>query len=293
MAQSVGSTGAVPGGLVQTCPGTGAATANDAARRAADDRLICLVMCCCDRTPGMGAAGQSLKQSCASAAFSAADRALGNRSRYKPEISYNMTESPPSPFMHRVNGIDTTAPSTHWLGRAYGAIEGFRGGQGMVRRPDLTIVGDPCLPPSQNNITRVIEMKFGSDARDDEQDRAYRRIAGDSTRYDIVRVGGTPGPGERGCDCSNGGGEPLPVPVPAAAPRPQEDQVQFPAAQLVGFGVLTAAMAAATAAAAVLPFDGPVLDTLAAAGTAAAAARTAAAWRALMGAGPRLVGAGP
>ena len=107
-------------------------------------------------------------QGCMEQTFKKADQLLGFNSRYKPEISYDMTQTqtPPLPFMHREDGQDTTEPSHYWQGRVQQEIDNYAAGRGMVRRPDLVIVNDPCQPPNQSNIERVVEIKFQGDNRD-------------------------------------------------------------------------------------------------------------------------------
>jgi hypothetical protein len=237
-----------------------------------------MVMCCCDKQPNTGDAKQDLKQSCASEALETADALLGHRSRYKPEVSFDMTADPPRPFMHRdAAGQNTTRRSEYWLGRAKGEIENYARGRGQVRRPDLTIVRDPCLPPVAGNIERVVEMKFGADRRDALQDNAYEVIAGGEENYGIFRVGGPLQKNEQGCDCREGQRQPQLVPVPA-----KQRQTDWGAVRdLLGFGALTAVGVLATAALAALPFDGPAGEAAAGAGTLAAASRVANAWRSL------------
>jgi len=71
--------------------------------------------------------------------------------------------------MHREEGQDTTESTHSWMGRAYHDIENYGPRRGMVRRPDLVIVDDPCLAPTQDNIERVVEIKFKDDKRSVQQ----------------------------------------------------------------------------------------------------------------------------
>jgi hypothetical protein len=146
---------------------------------AADPELqvLCVIFCQCLDAPAVGARGQRLYQVCASTVITSGDRALNWQSTAKAEISYDMTQSPPAPLMHRVNGRDTTEPSRNWFGRAQ-QIPGYRPGTGMVRRPDVVLVRDPTLPPTQGNIRRIVEMKFPGDQWSADQERDYQRIAG-------------------------------------------------------------------------------------------------------------------
>lgn len=287
---SMAQTGMLPTGLqggrpVVDCPRAGVVRPDAALRRQIDDKLVCMVMCCCDQQPNTGGTQDSpmdLKQSCASGALQAADALLGWRSRYKPEVSFDMTASPPRPFMHRdATGADTTRRSEYWLGRAKSEIENYTRGRGMVRRPDMTIVRDPCLPPTADNIERIVEMKFGGDSRDPYQDAAYESISRSEENYQVFRVGGPLQKGEQGCDCSEGQRQPQPVPVPVPASATERQTNWGQVGSLVGYGALAAVGVVATVALAAVAFDGPAGEAAAGAGTLAAAARAAQAWRAL------------
>jgi hypothetical protein len=136
-------------------------------------------MCCCNDHPATGQSEQDLKQGCAHQVLQAADKALGWKSRYKSELSWNMnrqTGEAPQPLMHRdARGRDTVEPSRYWQGRT-GEVQDYKPGRGDVRRPDLLIVSDPGKPPSQVTIERGVEFKFGRDRRNLSQDKAYRAI---------------------------------------------------------------------------------------------------------------------
>ncbi|MFN7571117.1 MAG: hypothetical protein ACK5TK_06645 [Betaproteobacteria bacterium] len=262
---------------VMPCPGSPALRPDAQTRKAVDDKVVCTVMCCCKDNHGIGRDGRSLKQACVEDVFKSADRLLGYRSRYKSEISYNMRlgqGGPPLPFMHR--GGSGTEPSHNWRRRAEKEIEGFRGGEGLVRRPDLVIVDDPSRPPVQDNIERVVEMKFGEDRRNEGQDDAYREIAGDPESYQVFRTGGKPEKDEQVCDCGDERAREQVRQLAAYAPQPGRSI--WPA---LGWSALVVGGALATAALAALPVDGPAGEVAAGAGTAAAFARARAAWAAL------------
>jgi len=270
-----------PQNIVQQCPYNPGPRPDPAIRKAIDDTLICKVGCCCLNDPLAGGAGQDLMQGCMEQTFKNADQLLGFNSRYKAEISYDMTQTPPAPFMHRENGQDTTEPSHYWQGRAQKEIDNYSGGKGMVRRPDLVIVDDPCRPPGQDNIERLVEFKFRNDPRDDKQDSAYRDIAGERGKYSVFRIGATPKKDEQGCDCGQ-----QPQPEPAPVPVPAAEQEKTPSAwgevgSALGWSALTAAGTVATVALLLFPGDGPIGEAAAGSATAAAAARAASAWRAL------------
>ena len=269
-----------PQNLIVRCPGTPKERPDPATRKAADDALICKMCCCCLNTPDLGVTEQRLMQNCMDKVFKSADKLLGFNSRYKSEISYDMTQSPPSPMMHRVEGEDTTEASHSWMGRAFREIEDYVRGKGMVRRPDLVIVDDPCVPPTQNNIERVVEIKFRNDNRRRDQDKAYKRISGDSEKYSIFRIGNLPNDDEQSCDC---GSNPQQEPAPAVSSVPEQEKESTLGAlgSVMGWGTVTVLGAAATALLFASPLEGPVGEIAAGSGTAAAAARTASAWRTL------------
>jgi hypothetical protein len=189
-----------------------------------------------------------------------------------------MTKNPPAPLMHRVEGEDSTEGTHSWMNRAIREIEGYVRGKGMVRRPDLTIPDDPCLPPRQDNIERVVEIKFRNDKRSEKQDRDYRVIAGDKEKYSVFRIGAIPKDDEQGCNCGdNQQPESSPVPVP----EPEKQGAWGALSGALGWGTVTVFGAAATAVLFASPIEGPIGEYAAGSATAAAGARTAIAWRAL------------
>ena len=251
-----GATGG-PSKLVQGCPCQGMpGLPSPAARKLVDDKLFCAVMCCCKNAPGAGASGQNLYQSCVDSVFSSADQALDYKSRYKSEISYvmNPIASPgvPVPLMSQTSG-NPTKPTDYWQGRAREQLgDGWIQGTGMVRRPDITVVKDPCLPPTMSNIERVVEMKFGADPNDPQQNLAYTRIAGGPGNYSVMRAGAPAQEGEQQCDCDDEGVKRL---VTAPSRQAQEDaerraQNLRTAGKVVAAGGIAAGITAALSAAA-------------------------------------------
>lgn len=246
-----------PSKLVQGCPCQGKpGLPTPAQRKVVDDRLLCAVMCCCQKTPGTGTTGQNLYQSCVDSVFSSADQALGWRSRYKSEVSYVM-DPPGSPgqpvaLMSQTSGIPTK-PTDYWQGRAKEQLgDGWIPGTGMVRRPDITVVTDPCQPPVPGNIERVVEMKFGGDINDVDQNAAYTKISGGIDNYTVMRAGGPPQGREQTCNCDDEGVRRL---VPVQSQQEQEEgerraQRLRTAGKVVAAGGALAAMAAAASAAA-------------------------------------------
>ncbi|MGG7568052.1 VRR-NUC domain-containing protein [Rhodovulum sp. DZ06] len=227
---------------VQPCEGCGP---TDMLVGTAEKAMLQAVICCC-RTA-------AYKQMCVKDTLDAADTLLGHRSRYKAEVSYDMTKRPPAPLMHRVGGVDTTQRSTHWQSRAW-EIPGYRPGKGMVRRPDVVISADPTLPPTQDNIDRVVEIKFGNDRPGEGQIPAYERIAGSPDKLDQMSD----------ASCPDEDGEPVPVPVPVTAPATEPER-DIPWGEI---GAVTL-LGVATVALALVPFDGPAGEAVAGAAFAA------------------------
>ena len=91
------------------------------------------------------------------------DRALGGMSKLKAEVPYDMSTKPPTPIMSRK---EPWRPST--------------GSPPDSRKPDVVIVKDPTKPPTQDNIERIVEIKFKKDRWRSEQFEQYKRIAGEA-----------------------------------------------------------------------------------------------------------------
>jgi len=174
----------------------------------ADLEILCGILCTCNSAPAPSASGASdLRQHCVNLALQNLDNPPQyDQSRMKPEISYDMTHTPPSPLMHR--GGNGLAPSGHWQTRAR-QIPGYQPGMGMVRRPDVVIVRSPGSPPTQGNLAAVVEMKFPGDPRDPNQIEAYEEIAG-GDRDRVVELDVN----ECGCDDRQEQEQPEPVEVP-------------------------------------------------------------------------------
>jgi hypothetical protein len=241
-----------PSKLVQGCPCQGMpGLPTPAARKVVDDKLFCAVMCCCQETPGTGKIDQDLYQSCVDSVFSAADEALDWKSRYKSEISYVMNPpgapGVPKELMSTTTGI-ATKPTTYWQGAADKILGNtWVAGTGMVRRPDITVVKDPCLPPSPSNIERVVEMKFGTDANDPQQNAAYTRIAGGPGNYSVMRAGRPAQGDEQQCDCNDEGVKRL-VAVPSQQTQEEAERraqnLRTAGKVLAGGGAIAAGVAA-------------------------------------------------
>lgn len=251
-----------------------------------DNRLLCQVMCCCSDNPSVSTKGRNMHQQCVHEVLTKANVIQSWNSRYKSEISYDMTatneagDPRPRPFMHRVAGADTTRPSNYWLGRAKSEIKDYQGGQNMVRRPDVVIVRDPSLPPTQDNIERIVEMKFVGDVIKRGALAAYGEIAGDMDKADLMREGVE-------CICPDDREretQPEVIPVPK---QKEETDVNWEGVGVAAlWGAVTVVAAVGTVAAIVCPFDGPFGDAAGAAATVGAASRTAAAFANIFRAAP-------
>lgn len=166
----------------------------------ADKKVLCSAICQCKDAPGIGKDGRSLKQSCVSGRLKALDGVLEHRSPYKPEVNYDMTKQPPAPIMD--SGIETKEHDwlPGWIKKYWSKLDSqgaqrppFLAGEGMIRRPDVVIVNDPSMPPTQDNIKQVVEIKFPPDKRNPRQDAAYAQIAGDDNKFVVM--------GPAGCNC--------------------------------------------------------------------------------------------
>jgi len=160
-----------------------------------DRRVICSAICKCDAMPSIGSEGQTLKQQCVSGRLRAMDALTDHQSPYKAEVNYDMSKDPPAPIMD--SGIAT---KTHdylpgWIQKYWpGGLADYTPGVGNIRRPDVVIVNDPSLPPTQDNLKSVVEIKFGDDSFTKTQRDAYERIAGDPAK--VVAMN----PQDCGCD---------------------------------------------------------------------------------------------
>ncbi|AKT37885.1 type VI secretion system tip protein VgrG [Chondromyces crocatus] len=155
-----------------------------------DDHFLCSIICWCSDTP--------LPQSCVTRKLRELDRASGGTSRYKAEVRYDMTQTPPVPIMSK---REPWRPTT--------------GNPKGCRSPDVVIVKDPSKPPTQDNLEEVVEIKFGKDALDWKQRKAYEQIAGDGVLFRVLS------PGECGCP------EPRnKAPQPVDDENPQEEAMR-------------------------------------------------------------------
>jgi hypothetical protein len=167
----------------------------------ADQTVLCSAICQCKNTPGIGKDGRSLKQSCVSNRLKQCDAQAGHQSIYKAEVNYDMTQRPPVPIMDKEAITQAHDWLPGWIRKYWdtppengGRRPQFRAGEGLVRRPDVVIVKDPAKPPTQENIKKIVEIKFPPDKRTLTQKRAYGRIAGDENKVEFL--------GPQDCNCA-------------------------------------------------------------------------------------------
>jgi type VI secretion system secreted protein VgrG len=120
--------------------------------------VVCQAICNCKDARKIS--GRNGAQDCVTARLRAYDAALGGQSTIKAEVPYDMTTIPPSPLMSKNHPGPTT-------GRPAGS-----------KIPDVIVVKDGSRPPTQDNIKKVIEIKFPPDDLTDDQLKEYPKIAG-------------------------------------------------------------------------------------------------------------------
>ncbi|MFS8068711.1 MAG: VRR-NUC domain-containing protein, partial [Byssovorax sp.] len=164
--------------------------------------VICDAMCFCknirDLPDGTRGTNGPNRQQCVAARLWAYDKALGNQSTIKAEVPYDMSQNPPTPIMSQ---NDPTRP-THK--RRLGS-----------KIPDVVLVKDPTRPPTQDNIRKIIEMKFDNDPEDPEQIRIFEKIAGPGIPVEIWTT--------TTCGCGKEETERVPVPETHAEPERKHD----------------------------------------------------------------------
>ncbi|MEO7328570.1 MAG: type VI secretion system tip protein TssI/VgrG [Minicystis sp.] len=157
-----------------------------------EQAIICGAMCMC-KNVRVGKKGKGMnRQNCVARQLWMLDT-RGHRSTIKAEAPYDMSTRPPSPIMSR------NEPDRPTRGRPAGS-----------KIPDVVIVKDPSKPPTQDNIKRVVEIKFPGDKVDKDQMTAYERIAGDAP-VEIWTL--------EDCNCPDRKRKPFRVPVPVTAPK--------------------------------------------------------------------------
>ena len=239
---------------------------------AADKRMLCAVFCCCAQNPIPSASERNGYDTCAHRTLLAAESAMGNDSRFKPQVSYNMRTNPPTPLMEKNwhGGLDTESISwtpggiQHIKNRI--GLDGIPYQSGNARRPDVTIVRDPNSPPTQDNISRIVDFKFGNDTFSKQQLRDYTRIGRGIPPLELD---------DQTCDCSNDNETRGQVALATAAQRVRETDRSTLAR--IGWGALGTVTAVAAVALVLIPVDGPAGEIVAGTASAAAFARTSAA----------------
>jgi hypothetical protein len=166
-----------------------------------DKEILCRAICYCNYNPNKGKKQNNLYQSCVSERLKEMDEMMFNQSPYKPEITYDMHTDPPSPIMDKNILTKGHEYVWGWIKKNWLNDKGYEyeKGQGMSRRPDVVIVKDPNLPPTQDNIKHVVEIKFGTDTFEKPQRDAYTEIAGDRTKVKVLD------PDECGCNSDDDG----------------------------------------------------------------------------------------
>ena len=167
--------------------------------------VLCQAMCSCKSARDLpngtrGTTGPN-RQQCVAEILWAYDRGLSNQSTIKAEVPYDMSQNPPAPIMSR---NDPTRP-THR--RPSGS-----------KIPDVVLVKDETKPPTQDNIRKIVEMKFDNDPVDRDQLKVFEKIAGRGAPVEVW----TP----ETCGCGKEEPERVPVPVPEHA-RKREDEILF------------------------------------------------------------------
>ncbi|KYF93041.1 hypothetical protein BE17_08095 [Sorangium cellulosum] len=127
-----------------------------------EQAVICDAICTCkDARAGRTGRGGTRPSDCVTRRLRTYDKALGGQSTIKAEVPYDMNQSPPAPIMSKKEPWRPT--------------EGKPGGSKV---PDVVILKDPTKPPTQDNLKKVVEIKFPPDILDDDQRDDYKRIAG-------------------------------------------------------------------------------------------------------------------
>ena len=197
---------------------------------------LCAHICAASKAPKIGKIGQSLYQQTVTKAIRAeADLNFGVWA-YLAEVGYNMRTKPPKPLMsskpermHR--------PSEFPLGEEKKQIENLS--KGDFRIPDLTILTIKAAEiiemrksgvidwkrfyPYDDNIERLVEIKFGKDDWFPGQLEAYKKIAPEKVRE----------VSDKDCSCDTrkppSGGLKIPAYPPIKNPTPYRSATFRPA----------------------------------------------------------------
>ncbi|EYF03899.1 VgrG protein [Chondromyces apiculatus DSM 436] len=120
---------------------------------------VCAVICLCDRDR----APHKRKQDCVTARLWAMEEASGHTGKIKAEVPYDMSTRPPTPIMSRRD--PRRASRRRWKGS---------------KIPDVVVVRDGARAPTQDNIEKIIEIKFPPDSLHRDQRFKYDDIAGEA-----------------------------------------------------------------------------------------------------------------
>jgi type VI secretion system secreted protein VgrG len=148
--------------------------------------IICRAICACD---GAHNGTQRVSQWCVTLALWEYDKALSNQSTIKADVPFDTSKNPPVPIMSK---NDPTRPKHKK--------------DAGTEAPDVIVVHDGTKPPTQGNIKKVYEIKFGDDELDEKKEKAYRKIAG-AAEFEVLT------PDE--CGCSKKEADKLPEPMSA------------------------------------------------------------------------------
>jgi type VI secretion system secreted protein VgrG len=165
--------------------------------------LICGAMCACKNVRDRpneelgptkrGKTGPN-RQNCVDQTLWNFDDHLNHKSTIKAEVPYDMSKNPPTPIMSR------TQPTRATRRKPAGS-----------KIPDIVLVKDPTKAPTQDNIRKIIEIKFPGDSPDMKQMRAYRKIAGNGVPVDTWTLE------QCGCGEEESAPQPVPVPIPSSS----------------------------------------------------------------------------
>ena len=125
-----------------------------------DEVTLCEIICSCKVDP----APNIRPSDCVTRKVRALDAASGGRSKLKAEVPYDMSQSPPAPVMSKKE------PNRPSRGKH---PEG-------CKVPDITVVKDVDKVPTQDNIEKIIEIKYPPDKLSKEQRDEYNKIAGNA-----------------------------------------------------------------------------------------------------------------
>lgn len=162
--------------------------------------IICSFVCVCDIKPLKSRSGSKLKQACVNKGIEWMHES-GQGTNILPEVGYFMGESPPRPLLKN-DDADLPEPiKNHWhrFNKVKGLLkeQGETYSKGLLRIPDVIITKDPSKPPTQDNIKKVVEVKFPGDTWGEGQKEAYEDIAADPEDLELLT------PDECGCNSNS------------------------------------------------------------------------------------------